>query len=140
LRGSISEELSDCKFFLHREECEPRETTQALTGRKKCGINGSSNWNAQWPETALLIYAAATFLSAFLLFLIQPMVGKRILPWFGGTPGVWTTCLLFFQVALLGGYAYAHWISTRLTPRRQVIAHLALLAAALPFLPVYPGQ
>src|SRR5208337_1744847 len=47
---------------------------------------------------------------------------------------------LFFQVALLGGYAYAHWISTRLTPRRQVIAHLLILAVALPFLPIYPGQ
>jgi len=87
----------------------------------------------------LLIYAATTFLSAFLLFLVQPMIGKRILPWFGGTPAVWTTCLLFFQVALLGGYAYAHWISTRLTPRRQVVAHLLLLAVALPFLPIYPG-
>jgi hypothetical protein len=87
----------------------------------------------------LPIYAVTMFLSAFLLFLVQPMIAKRILPWFGGTPAVWTTCMLFFQVALLGGYAYAHWISTRLTPRRQVIAHLALIAVALSFLPVYPG-
>ena len=88
----------------------------------------------------MLTYAVTMFLSAFLLFLVEPMIGKRILPWFGGTPAVWTTCLLFFQVALLGGYAYAHWISTRLTARRQVVAHLVLIAAALFFLPVYPGS
>jgi len=62
------------------------------------------------------------------------MIGKRILPWFRRYAGGVDTCMLFFQVALLGGYAYAHWISTRLTPRRQVIAHLVLIAAALPFL------
>jgi hypothetical protein len=85
-------------------------------------------------------YAATAFLSAFLLFLVQPLIAKRILPWFGGPPTVWATCMVFFQAALLGGYAYAHWISTHSTPRRQVTVHLTLLAAALPFLPVYPGQ
>ena len=63
------------------------------------------------------VYALTIFIGAFLLFQVQPLIGKYILPWFGGGPGVWTTCMLFFQVALLGGYAYAHLISQRLKPR-----------------------
>ena len=59
-----------------------------------------------------LIYAATIFTSAFLLFQIQPMISKAILPWFGGTPAVWTTCLLFFQSLLFAGYAYAHFSNT----------------------------
>jgi SAM-dependent methyltransferase len=88
----------------------------------------------------VILYAAAIFLSAFLLFIVQPMIGKKILPWFGGGPSVWTTCMLFFQMALLGGYAYAHYIGTRLPARRQVAVHLAVVAVALLFLPVYPGE
>ncbi|MGH7955797.1 MAG: spermidine synthase, partial [Opitutaceae bacterium] len=80
------------------------------------------------------------FAGAFLLFQVQPLIGKYILPWFGGSPGVWTTCMLFFQMLLLGGYAYAHSISRRLQPRTQAIVHLALLAAALATLPVTPGN
>ena len=79
------------------------------------------------------------FLGAFLLFLVQPLIGKFILPWFGGGPGVWTTCLLFFQSLLLGGYAYAHWLATRVPLRRQAVVHLSLLAASLLFLPLSPG-
>ena len=59
------------------------------------------------------LYALTIFLSAFLLFQVQPMIGKYILPWFGGTPAVWTTCMLFFQVQLLVGYGYAHLIVSR---------------------------
>jgi hypothetical protein len=77
------------------------------------------------------IYAFTIFLGAFLLFQIEPIIAKYILPWFGGTPMVWTTCLLFFQVLLLAGYAYAHVIGTRLSPRRQTIAHLALIAVCI---------
>ena len=84
------------------------------------------------------VYAAAIFTGAFLLFQVQPLIGKYILPWFGGGPGVWTTCMLFFQVLLLGGYAYAHVISRWLKPRAQAIVHLALLAAALALLPIIP--
>ena len=62
-------------------------------------------------------YALTIFTGAFLLFQVQPLIGKYILPWFGGGPGVWTTCMLFFQVLLLGGYAYAHFISRWLKPR-----------------------
>jgi len=76
-------------------------------------------------------YAFTIFVGAFLLFQVEPMLAKYILPWFGGTPAVWTTCLLFFQVLLLAGYAYAHLIGTKLPPRRQMIAHLALIALCI---------
>jgi len=85
-------------------------------------------------------YAIAIFLSAYLLFLVQPLISKRILPWFGGAPAVWTACMLFFQVALLLGYVYAHVLSRRLGRRAQGLVHLLLLAGALCFLPVYPGS
>src|SRR5213075_2034475 len=81
-------------------------------------------------------FAATIFLSAFLLFQVQPLIGKFILPWFGGSPAVWTTCMLFFQVVLLAGYSYAHLIASRLSPRGQTICHLALLGASLWFLPI----
>ena len=61
----------------------------------------------------MLLFAISIFLSAFLLFQIQPMIGKFILPWFGGTPAVWSTLMLFFQVLLTGGYAYAYWLIGR---------------------------
>lgn len=77
-----------------------------------------------------LIFAAAIGLGAFLLFLVQFILGKQILPWFGGAPAVWTTCMLFFQVLLLGGYAYAHILSSRLAPTRQRDVHLAALGLA----------
>ena len=77
------------------------------------------------------VYALTIFLGAFLLFQLQPLVGKYILPWFGGGPGVWTSCMLFFQLVLLVGYAYAHATTRWLKPRWQAILQLALLAAAL---------
>jgi hypothetical protein len=83
-------------------------------------------------------FALTIFTGAFLLFQVQPLIGKYILPWFGGGPGVWTTCMLFFQVLLLGGYAYAHLVSRCLKPRTQAIVHLVLLAAALALLPITP--
>ena len=76
------------------------------------------------------VLAFTVLLSAWLLFQIQPMVGKRILPWFGGGPAVWMTTMLFFQAALLGGYFYAHLNVRFLPPRRQMIVHAALLAMA----------
>ncbi|WP_415908423.1 spermidine synthase [Oleiharenicola sp. Vm1] len=85
-----------------------------------------------------MLYALTIFLGAFLLFLVQPLIGKYILPWFGGGPGVWTTCLLFFQTLLLAGYAYAHFTSTRLKPRTQALTHLVLLALSLAWLPIIP--
>jgi SAM-dependent methyltransferase len=82
-----------------------------------------------------LPYAATVFLSSFLLFLVQPIIAKQILPWFGGSAGVWTTCLVFFQSVLLAGYAYAD-LTSRLGARRQALLHVALLAASLAFLPI----
>jgi hypothetical protein len=84
----------------------------------------------------LTLYAIALFLGAFLLFLVQPLVGKLILPVFGGAPAVWMTCMMFFQTALLAGYAYAHLLTSRLGPRAQAWTHGALLAASLFFLPL----
>ena len=85
-------------------------------------------------------YALTIFTGAFLLFQVQPVIGKYILPWFGGGPGVWTTCMLFFQVVLLGGYAYAHLTSRWLKLRTQAMVHLVLLAAALALLPITPAD
>jgi hypothetical protein len=84
----------------------------------------------------MLLYAVTVFLSAFLLFQLQPLIGRYLLPWFGGTPGVWTTCLLFFQTVLFAGYLYAHGIS-RLPPARQRRLHTALLAAATGLLALF---
>ncbi|MBI5443052.1 MAG: fused MFS/spermidine synthase [Deltaproteobacteria bacterium] len=84
----------------------------------------------------MLLYAATIFLSSFLLFLIQPILAKQILPWFGGAAAVWTTCLVFFQFALLIGYAYSDWTARRLGPKAQAALHALLLGASLWFLPV----
>ena len=83
-------------------------------------------------------FAFTILTGAFLLFQVQPLIGKYILPWFGGGPGVWTACMLFFQIVLLGGYAYAHVVSRRLKPRAQIVLHFALLAAAMACLPIVP--
>jgi len=88
----------------------------------------------------MFAFSLTIFWGACLLFLVQPLIARFILPWFGGGPAVWTTCMLFFQVLLLGGYAYAHFSISRLTPRRQVITHLCLLALAVALLPITPGD
>lgn len=79
----------------------------------------------------MFIFALSIFLSAFLLFQIQPMVGKFILPWFGGTPAVWSTVMLFFQVLLTGGYAYAYWLIGRFQIQKQARIHSTLIALAI---------
>ncbi|MCG8584651.1 MAG: fused MFS/spermidine synthase [Pirellulales bacterium] len=86
------------------------------------------------------MYALTIFLGAFLVFQIQPIAGKFILPWFGGGPGVWTACLLFFQITLLLGYAYAHLIVMRLNAKRQAILHSGLLLGSLLLLPITPDK
>jgi hypothetical protein len=80
------------------------------------------------------LFAFALFAGAFLLFLVQPMVGKMLLPYWGGAPAVWNTCMVFFQVTLLAGYSYAHGV-TRLS-RRQLIVHAAVLALPVLILPI----
>ena len=86
------------------------------------------------------LFAATIFLSAFLLFLVQPMIAKQILPWFGGAAGVWTTCLVFFQSALLAGYAYPDLIARKLAPKKQAWLHTALLLGSCAVLPVIAGE
>ena len=96
---------------------------------KKHTIAGFSAWSA-----------VTIFLGAFLLFQVQPVISKMILPWFGGSPAVWTTCLLFFQVILLGGYAYADVLSRVEQPSRQALVHLLLIGIALVTLPITPAS
>src|SRR6478672_398278 len=85
---------------------------------------------------ALPLYAVTLFVSAFILFPIQPMIGKMILPKLGGTPQVWNTCMVFFQTVLLLGYFYTHAVTTRLSVRKQLMVHLALLF--IPFFILLP--
>jgi hypothetical protein len=87
----------------------------------------------------MALYAGTIFLGPFLLFQVQPIVARYILPWYGGSPAVWTTCVLFFQVLLLGGYLCAHLVGTRLSVRRQAAVHLGLLVLAVALLPITPG-
>ncbi|MBI1872337.1 MAG: fused MFS/spermidine synthase [Acidobacteria bacterium] len=87
-----------------------------------------------------LLYASTIFLSAFLLFQVQPIAAKSILPWFGGTAAVWSTCLAFFQLVLVLGYSYAALSSRFLERKQQVIAHVALLALSLLGLPATPSS
>src|SRR6188472_4457703 len=88
----------------------------------------------------MILYALTIVVSAFLLFQVQPVIAKIILPWFGGSAAVWTTCLLFFQMILLLGYFYAHAVVRYLKPRTQMLVHGALLVASLVALPIYPRE
>lgn len=87
----------------------------------------------------MLVYAVTIFLSAFLLFQVQPLIAKFILPWFGGSAAVWNAALLFFQLLLLAGYFYAHCLIRYLTPKRQFWTHLTLLVASFAMLPIIPS-
>ena len=90
--------------------------------------------------TSLLVFGTAIFTGAFLLFQVQLLLAKYILPWFGGSPAVWTTSMLFFQVLLLAGYAYAHLSVRHLSRRGQVALHLALLVTTVTLLPITPSE
>src|SRR6476646_5421750 len=87
----------------------------------------------------MILYALTILVSAFLLFQVQPVIAKIILPWFGGSAAVWTTCLLFFQMVLLLGYLYSHAVVRYLKPRMQMFVHLGMLMISLIALPVYPS-
>ena len=88
----------------------------------------------------MIYFGLTIFISAFLVFQVQPMIGKYILPWFGSSTGVWTTSLLFFQALLLRGYAYAHFLCTWLSRRGQVYVHVFLLTVVLLLLPITPAE
>ena len=94
-----------------------------------------ARWRGSQPAWPLL-FTVTLFVSSALLFAVQPMFAKMVLPRLGGTPATWITCLLFFQSALLAGYAYAHWSTSWLGPRRQPLVQGVLLLAALAVLPV----
>jgi SAM-dependent methyltransferase len=93
----------------------------------------TNTWTAVW-------FAIATLISAFLVFQVQPVMSKTVLPWFGGSPAVWTTCMLFFQIVLFAGYAYAHAMTRFLSLRQQGRLHFLLIAAALLLLPITPDS
>jgi len=96
----------------------------------------------------LISYALCIFISAFLLFQIQPLISKMLLPWFGGTSALWTAAMLFFQLLLTGGYAYANWLVRVRNAKKQTVTHLVLLAVSVGLLiflwlvwpsPITPG-
>ncbi|SVD80153.1 uncharacterized protein METZ01_LOCUS433007, partial [marine metagenome] len=87
-----------------------------------------------------MTFAITIFSSAFLLFQVQPIIAKFILPWYGGSPAVWSTCMLFFQVGLLIGYVYAHLLACYVKARDQFFLHAGLLILSLTFLPITPDD
>src|SRR5580693_247790 len=101
-------------------------------------MHGSADTPDSLPRWQRVLFAATIFLGAFLLFVIEPLFAKLILPWFGGSAAVWASCLVFFQSALLLGYLYADATIRRLTPRRQSALHLSLLVVSLLWLPIAP--
>jgi len=98
----------------------------------------SESFAAENPRVPAILFGLTIVLSAFLLFQVQPLIAKLILPWFGGGAAVWTSCMLFFQLALLGGYAWAHWLSER-PLKRQIVIHVGLLLVSLAVLPIIPS-
>jgi SAM-dependent methyltransferase len=114
-----------------------RELTTSTPSSSASALPASPR-TADW-ASGIALFALTIFTSAFLLFQVQPLIAKLILPWFGGSAAVWTTCMLFFQIALLLGYLYAHVASRRLPPRRQAWLHIALLAVSLLCLPILPS-
>jgi hypothetical protein len=92
------------------------------------------------PGPKIIAAGTSIFLSAFLLFALEPLIAKRILPWFGGSAAVWSVCLVFYQVALLAGYLYARVLTRYLSQVRQAAVHIALLMAALLLLPIGPAS
>src|SRR5215510_603261 len=91
-------------------------------------------------DAGWVLAGATIFFGAFFLFQAEPLIAKEILPWFGGSAQVWTTCLLFFQTGLLCGYLYAHLLAERVAPIWQVRIHIALLVASLVMLPIIPSE
>lgn len=91
------------------------------------------------PKWYAWCFASSILIGAFLVFQVQPVISKTILPWFGGSPAVWTTCMLFFQVLLFGGYLYAHLSVKYLTPAWQGAVHALLVIAAVSLLPIMPN-
>src|SRR5258708_36791250 len=122
---------------------EPTITTPSFSASESRASQLTSSgaavaFEAPEPGTPLALYAVTIFLSAFLLFEVEPIIAKIVLPWFGGSAAVWTTCLLFFQAVLLLGYLYAHVVVRRLGPRPPERLHMRRLAVRLLALTVIP--
>ena len=139
----MNESTARTRFRIRRRSIpknqpRPKEPTRARQASTPETTTSHPDTSAARDRAGFAAWAAATiFVSAFLLFQVQPLISKMILPWFGGSPMVWTICLLFFQTLLLGGYAYAHLLIRQPQPR-QLLLHLALLLAALLLLPITP--
>ena len=96
-------------------------------------MNNLVGWSERWLDA---LFGTALFISAALLFLVQPMFAKALLPLLGGAPAVWNTCVVFYELILLGGYVYAHALQQRAKPSVQVAVHLTLVVVVLAFLPL----
>ena len=107
---------------------------------RRAGTSPVSIGSSSHLERVMATHAVTIALSAFLLFLVQPILAKQILPWFGGAAAVWTTCMMFFQIVLLAGYAYSDFVIRRLEPARQRLVHAALLVASLACLPIVVSE
>ena len=125
LRPEIPHEIRNDFLFVVSSRSMPTATDLGMTGRK------AETWNV------VLLFGPTLFLSAFLLFWFEPMVGKMMLPLLGGAASVWITCLLFFQLTLLTGYIYAHLLERFVKLRSQIFVHALLMFAALVFLPIH---
>src|SRR5437667_3106395 len=125
LRPEIPHETRNDFLFVVSSRSMPTATDLGMTGRK------AETWNV------VLLFGPTLFLSAFLLFWFEPMVGKMMLPLLGGAGSVWITCLLFFQLTLLTGYIYAHVLDRAGSIRAQVLVHSLLMLGVFAFLPVH---
>ena len=96
----------------------------------------ASDTTATGDRARLWLFTATIFVGATLLFLVQPLFAKMVLPLLGGAPSVWNTALVFFQAVLLAGYGYAHWLMRRFGQRKQIIVHVCVLAMAALVLPI----
>src|SRR4051812_30656205 len=101
-------------------------------------MNGTATGHGPFP--VLWTFIATTFLSSTLLFLVQPMFARMLLPRLGGSAGVWNTCVLFFQATLLFGYLYAHLTLRWLGARRQTLLQIVVMTSALLLLPLSLGH
>src|SRR6266542_219332 len=117
----------------------PAATASGATRAEDRGVGAAAVVTPRRPRGDRLVvglYAVTLLVSAALLFCVQPMFARFVLPLLGGTPAVWNVSMLFFQLALLAGYLYAHWTIRLLGPRRQALLHLVLLLPPLLLLPI----
>lgn len=124
--------------FMLRLECEDASPKARFPMAAATPLSSNLEHNSRAGHRLALVYGVTIFASAFLLFQVQPIITKLILPWFGGAAAVWSVCLLFFQSMLLLGYLYGHLLTQKFQPSTQARIHVALLAASLAFLPILP--